>query len=219
MSKKGITNWKEPIWEQQENESDRAYFYLDKFLDCEGSILAFSKHLKRVNRDDSKKSLFFTKYDIKKNQKNQKEIAQKKRKVSPNYDMLKKWSKTYKWRNRKLEYKNEKARQLKKILFFKEVENLEEIFRLETENRLLVLQKQNQKLKAETYNPYHIKADAETQKILQESMYNDRHFDRDEFEESDDNSNSENVEVNPTWEDPDIYNKRIAAIEKLIEKR
>ena len=50
-------------------------------------------------------------------------------------------------------------------------------------------------------------------------MYNDRHFDRDEFEESEDNSNTDNVDVNPTWEDPEVYNERIRAIEKLIDKR
>ena len=74
-------------------------------------------------------------------------------------------------------------------------------------------------MKSEDYNPYHNKADAETQKILQDSMYNDRHFDRDEFEESEDNSNTDNVDVNPTWEDPEVYNERIRAIEKLIDKR
>ncbi len=218
-NKKQITNWKNPIWEQQDNEPDRAYFYLDKFLDFDDSLFSFSKYLARVYKDESKRSLFFIRYDIQKNKKNEKEISKKKRKVSPNYDMLKKWSRRYKWRERKLEYKNNKAREIKKVLFDKEVANIEEIFKLETENRLLVLRKQNQRLKSEDYNPYHNKADAETQKILQDSMYNDRHFDRDEFEESEDNSNTDNVDVNPTWEDPEVYNERIRAIEKLIDKR
>ena len=182
MAIKKITNWKDPIWNQQEGESDRANHYREQFTNMNYNVTQFTKvvlHSSIKFQESSSKvpEIDFLPSDLKFNEANKKDIetfiktdGKKGKPCKPSPQVMVQWAKNHQWLYRRRAQKDDLKQSIIENVKDNIVDQLTKVANLELENTILNLEKQNENLRSEEPKEYQIRAQAETNQRLQESL-------------------------------------------------
>ena len=221
MAIKEITHWTDPIWNKQEEESERANFYFDQFKNTTMSPKEFKEAiLEEVQTGCNEGVIDFTNKDKKHNTKFKKEIIKGTKNAAPSDSAIEKWSANHYWLLRRQalrEHLKEVAHENFESRLVEKANSIaDKIFR----NIELMLNKQYNRLckDDEDYNAYHNKADAEAVNISMDTIEVSRGWltPEDVIETQDE----EDVYIEPVdLESDEFMERELEFLERMVEKR
>lgn len=235
MAIKEITQWEDPIWDKQKEESERANFYFDQFKNTDLTVEQFKFFLMdAVGQKSDKSRTFFTYKDDKYNEKNINEIKkyitsyQKNprgrshpgKAPAPSPRAIEEWSRKHFWLLRRQALREH----LKEVTYenfeSRLIENINELTDSIFENVKLMLVKQHERLAYdEKYNAYHNKADAEAINISLQSIHVMEDWVKPEIIVDENVDDGNDYIEPPDLESDEFMDRELEYLERLVDRK